>query len=184
MKRAFLMTICSTALLAGCNNGQQNGGYQQQGYQQQYAPQQGYNQPQQMPQQQAAPAPVPTVTQTVAAQGAPAPGVNEEGGGTESIADMYSAQIAVADTYSSSGAKLSDVAAIIQQDRANYHKGQGQPGDEADHMFSDKSQRAQIGAMLRRGSIDASARQRILSGSGRIQVTVIERNGVMEMSVN
>ena len=80
MKRAFLIAAGAAALLAGCNNGQPNNGYQQQGYNQgqqgqynqQYAPQQGYNQGQQAPQQQAAPMPVPTVTQTVAVQAAPA----------------------------------------------------------------------------------------------------------------
>ena len=126
--------------------------------------------------------------QATAAPAAPAAtasaGVNEEGGGTESIVAQFATQISSRDLFNTDGAQLSDVAAIIRQDRANYYSGEGDPDDQGDSLFSSKAKRAEIGAMLKRGSVDPSVRQGILKGSEVVNVIVIERNGVLEMKIS
>ena len=126
---------------------------------------------------------VPTATQAQAPAAA-TPGVNEEGGGTESIVAVYKTYIGENDIYNSSGKKLGDIAAIIQQDRANYHKGEGDLGDEGDPIFANPDMRAKISGMLKRGSVDANARPGMFAGKQPIDVLIVERNGVYEMSVN
>lgn len=57
----------------------------------------------------------------------------------------YGATIADTDRVSSSGAALTDPAAILQQDRFNVDvRGVLQPGDSADEYFADKAHRAEI----------------------------------------
>ncbi len=57
----------------------------------------------------------------------------------------YNTAITPQDTRSSSGARLSSVAAIIQQDRANYHRfGRADGPDQYDDMFLSAESRALI----------------------------------------
>jgi len=90
----------------------------------------------------------------------------------EYIATYY-AKLAAADHYNSSGVPLSSVAAIIRQDRFNYHvRGIRQYGDTWDPIFSSKSNRATMERMLRRGSISSYARNKILYGTPLIKVVI------------
>jgi len=58
----------------------------------------------------------------------------------------YFTTIGPQDFYNSSGAKLGDFCAIIQQDRANFHRfAKRDQGDEADPFFGDRANRALIG---------------------------------------
>ena len=85
----------------------------------------------------------------------------------------YYAKLAKVDHYNSSGVALNSVAAIIRQDRFNYHiRGIKQYGDTWDPIFSDKSNRATMERMLRRGNISAYARNKILYGTPLIKVVI------------
>lgn len=53
------------------------------------------------------------------------------------------------DLHNSQGTRLASMGAILQQDRANYHRfGRPGPSDEADGFFSDARLRAQIPALF------------------------------------
>ncbi len=59
------------------------------------------------------------------------------------------------DFCNSSGAPLMDVGAVVQQDRANFHRfGIRHQGDEADPYFQNPEMRAKIPALVRAGGVD------------------------------
>lgn len=63
----------------------------------------------------------------------------------QSLIAEYFTLIGPADLYNSSGARLGDFGAILQQDRANYHRfGRRDETDGWDPIFSDQAQRARI----------------------------------------
>lgn len=77
----------------------------------------------------------------------------------------YYTTIGREDFYNSSGVPLNDVGAVVQQDRANFHRfGLRHPGDETDPYFSDQAMRAQIPDLVRAGGVDRYLTQ--LLGSG------------------
>ena len=56
------------------------------------------------------------------------------------------------DHFNSRGARLTDIGAILQQDRANYHRfGRPNAGDQGDPFFWDANQRARIPSIWRAG---------------------------------
>jgi len=67
----------------------------------------------------------------------------------------YTARIGPADHTSSRGIPLEHVSDILQQDRANYYRfGVRDPDDTGCGYFASRRHRANLGWMLRRGSID------------------------------
>ena len=87
--------------------------------------------------------------------------------------DGFCTTITAVDRVNSSGKKLTDVAAILQQDRANYHRfGRADAGDDGDVSFASAEARARIPAMLKAGSVEADAAQAMLRASPRICVAV------------
>jgi hypothetical protein len=61
----------------------------------------------------------------------------------------YRAVIGVDDLFNSRGVQLFDPAAVIQQDRANFHRfGLRQRGDQGDPFFGDRSARARIPGLV------------------------------------
>ena len=57
----------------------------------------------------------------------------------------YYAMLSPQDTYNSRGVPLNDVCAIVQQDRANFHKfGRRDSGDSSDPFFTTPERRAMI----------------------------------------
>ncbi|MEM7074212.1 MAG: hypothetical protein AAGA28_13695 [Pseudomonadota bacterium] len=64
----------------------------------------------------------------------------------------YVAWIGPEDMRNSGGARLTDFGAVLQQDRANYHRfGIRHPQDEGDPVFGDRAQRARIPELYRAG---------------------------------
>jgi hypothetical protein len=76
------------------------------------------------------------------------------------------------DIFNSSGTRLTNVAAIIQQDRANFHRfGVRDPDDKADPWFADRAMRATISqAQIPTSDADGSM-SRILRGGALVVVT-------------
>lgn len=86
---------------------------------------------------------------------------------------IYSARLGPQDHFNSHGARLKSAAAIIRQDRANYHKfGLRDPEDQTDSYFSSKQNRALMEQMLSRGSASKQTISRIVNGQPLIHVRV------------
>ncbi len=86
----------------------------------------------------------------------------------------YYADLAQADMTNSRGVALTDMAAILQQDRANVHRfGIAQEGDEIDGIFRTPDTRAQIPTLYANGPKVAGVADWIESGhSLRVHVSV------------
>jgi len=64
----------------------------------------------------------------------------------------YYAALGPQDWYNSQGTQLRDFGAILQQDRANYHRfGRADPYDDGDPFFGDGETRAMIPALFAAG---------------------------------
>lgn len=67
----------------------------------------------------------------------------------------YYAEIGPEDMRNSRGVRLRDTGAILQQDRANFHRfGIRHSGDESDPFFGNRGMRAQIPTLYVRGPRD------------------------------
>jgi hypothetical protein len=91
----------------------------------------------------------------------------------------YTARLSDQDKVNSSGASLiqgankSTVAAIIRQDRANYHSfNKRDPEDTDDCMFSDKNKRSQIDSMATASHITQETIDSIINKSAIFKVTI------------
>ena len=87
--------------------------------------------------------------------------------------DSYVAYIGADDLYNSSGARLTKPAAIIRQDRANFHRfGIRDRIDESDTFFADEINRQALENMLANGTMSSSVARMIAKGGAIIQVDV------------
>ena len=85
----------------------------------------------------------------------------------------YNAWLSKADHYNSQGQRLTTAAAIIRQDRANFHKyGIQDPADESDSYFNNVNNRALLEQMLNDGTSDPGVLQRIVNGNVMIHVDI------------
>lgn len=94
----------------------------------------------------------------------------------------YNAKISDADKKNSAGASLTtagvnkaSLAAVIRQDRANFHQFKVRDAeDEADCVFSDKQMRAKIESMINASSIDAKTIESIVTRNPIVTVAVYQ----------
>ena len=85
----------------------------------------------------------------------------------------YNAWLSRADHYNSQGQRLTTAAAIIRQDRANFHKyGIQDPADEDDSYFDNVNNRALLEQMLNDGTSDPDVLRRIVNGNVMIHVDI------------
>lgn len=76
----------------------------------------------------------------------------------QQLLDTYIAQISERDHFNSKGVRLWSAAAIIRQDRANFHRfGIRDPADQPDTFFADMGNRAKLERMIERGRSDPRA---------------------------
>lgn len=89
------------------------------------------------------------------------------------LLDTYIARLSYADHRNSSGQRITTVAGVIRQDRANYHRYSIRDSqDQYDSVFGSEHNRDIMEAKLALGSCSASARRSILNGTPRIVVKV------------
>ena len=89
----------------------------------------------------------------------------------------YNAYLSRADHYNSQGERLTSAAAIIRQDRANFHKfGIQDDQDESDNYFDDVNNRAVLERMLSDGSSDPGVLSRIVNSNVMIHVDIYRSN--------
>jgi hypothetical protein len=68
----------------------------------------------------------------------------------QQILTEYYTTLSPMDVRNSSGARLTDFCAVLQQDRANYHRfGRRDDGDQGDPIFGSREMRAQIAGRCR-----------------------------------
>lgn len=91
------------------------------------------------------------------------------------------------DMYNSSGARLTDFCAIVQQDRANYHRfGRAEPSDGGEPFFARRANRAQMSGKCRVQTGFEYIYRDVLSGTPRyIWVRVYGSGGrISEILIN
>jgi Bacterial SH3 domain len=89
------------------------------------------------------------------------------------LVESYVAFLSEADHFNSQGQRLTSAAAIIRQDRANFHQfGRGDPQDQDDKFFADGENRQALESMLERGRASPGIISRIVNGTAMIRVDV------------
>ena len=87
--------------------------------------------------------------------------------------ESYCATMGRADHFASDGYRLKDAAAIIRQDRANFHAfNKRDPSDEDDSTFGSKANRARLERMLKNGNISRSVASSIVNGTPDVCIDV------------
>jgi hypothetical protein len=90
------------------------------------------------------------------------------------IVASYKAHLSSQDHFSSNGSRLSNAAAVIRQDRANFHKfGLRDAQDQSDDFFANSSNRKALEQMLKRGNISPGLSEAIINGRPFVIVKVI-----------
>jgi len=87
--------------------------------------------------------------------------------------ETYTAVLSERDHFNSQGERLTEPAAIIRQDRANFHKfGKRDPGDESDGYFASTKNRAELEKLIERGTMAPAVRRMIVNGTPVVVVSV------------
>ena len=99
-------------------------------------------------------------------------------GDEDDVITGYSARLSRKDHYASDGYKLESPAAVIRQDRANYHKFQKRDDeDDTDDYFDSAEHREGLERALERGRTTRAAYQSIMNGTPLISVNVYRGKG-------
>jgi S1-C subfamily serine protease len=86
-------------------------------------------------------------------------------GDAQQLIASYTALLSEADHFNSKGQRLTTAAAIIRQNRANFHRfGIRSPEDQDDPFFASEGNRAALERMLDRGRADQGVTDRIVNG--------------------
>jgi lipase chaperone LimK len=91
----------------------------------------------------------------------------------QQVIASYVARLSAADHFNSNGERLTSAAAIIRQDRANFHRfGVRDLEDESDPFFADQDNRAALEQMLERGRAAPGVIDRVVNGTPLVRVEV------------
>lgn len=91
----------------------------------------------------------------------------------DTLVESYTAQLSEQDHFSSRGERLRNAAAIIRQDRANFHKfGRRDPGDQSDAFFASAQNRDALERMLNAGTSNPDALRSIVNGTPIVRVEI------------
>ena len=92
---------------------------------------------------------------------------------SQQLLETYQARLSDRDHFNSSGQRLTSAAAIIRQDRANFHRfGIRDPDDEDDSYFSDTRNRELLEQLLSRGQIDPATASVVVNDLPLVRVEV------------
>ena len=95
----------------------------------------------------------------------------------QQLLESYVAILSERDHFNSNGQRLTTAAAIIAQDRANFHRfGLRDPADEDDKFFADEYNRAALDRMLEHGRAEPGVISRIVNGTPLVRVQVWKGN--------
>ncbi|KAB0538100.1 hypothetical protein HNQ68_001869 [Pseudochrobactrum saccharolyticum] len=105
--------------------------------------------------------------------------------GAEKPLESYYARLSAEDHFNSAGKRLTSAAAIIRQDRANYHVyGKRDQEDEPDYTFSSKENRARFERMAAKGKFYDGTEKAILNGTPLIYVEIYEDYVIVSVREN
>jgi hypothetical protein len=91
----------------------------------------------------------------------------------QQLIESYQAFLSERDHFNSNGQRLTSAAAIIRQDRANFHRfGLRDSGDEGDRFFASAENRNTLERMIERGTSEPRAIYRIVNGAVIIRVDI------------
>jgi hypothetical protein len=91
----------------------------------------------------------------------------------QTLIESYTTQLSEQDHFSSRGDRLQNAAAIIRQDRANFHKfGLRDPGDQHDDFFASAANREALEEMINAGTSEPSAIRSIVNGTPAVRVSI------------
>jgi DnaJ-domain-containing protein 1 len=91
----------------------------------------------------------------------------------QQLKESYKALLSEKDHFNSNGERLRSAAAIIRQDRANFHRfGIRDSADQDDVFFEDVNNRAELEALIERGSSEPRAINRIVNGTPMVRVDI------------
>lgn len=91
----------------------------------------------------------------------------------QNLIESYTTQLSEQDHFSSRGERLQNAAAIIRQDRANYHKfGRCDPGDQHDAFFASATNREALEELINAGTSEPSAIRSIVNGTPIVRVSI------------
>jgi hypothetical protein len=91
----------------------------------------------------------------------------------QQLVESYQAFLSERDHFNSNGQRLTTAAAIIRQDRANFHRfGLRDPGDQDDAFFADMENREALEKLLERGRAEPGVISRIVDGTALVRVQV------------
>jgi hypothetical protein len=94
-------------------------------------------------------------------------------GQAQQLLESYVALLSERDHFNSNGRRLTTAAAIIRQNRANFHRfGLRNPGDEDDSFFADEGNRAALERLLEHGRAEPGVISRIVNGTPLVRVEV------------
>jgi hypothetical protein len=89
------------------------------------------------------------------------------------LRESYMARLGPADHFNSNGVRLTSAAAIIRQDRANYHQfARRDAEDEGDRFFSSLENRAILERMLEKGQSAPGVLAEIINGTPLVEVQI------------
>ena len=87
----------------------------------------------------------------------------------------YTARLGPQDHFNSAGQRLRTVAAILRQDRANFHRfGRGDDEDQSDDFFDDANNRAALERLIARGRMSRAVANAIINGEPLVHVDVYD----------
>jgi hypothetical protein len=91
----------------------------------------------------------------------------------QNLIESYTTQLSEQDHFSSRGERLQNAAAIIRQDRANFHKfGRRDPGDQHDAFFASATNREALEDLINAGTSEPSAIRSIVNGTPMVRVSI------------
>ena len=89
------------------------------------------------------------------------------------LVESYFARLGHSDHFNSYGEPLSSAAAIIRQDRANYHVfGRSDREDESDNFFASKHNRAILETILQNSRLSRAVLSEIVNGEPLVKITI------------
>lgn len=98
--------------------------------------------------------------------------------GDDNLLETYTARLSSQDHFSSTGVRLTTAAAIIRQDRANYHKfSKADAEDDGDSFFASAANREALEKMLERGRSNRAVLRAIVNGTPRVTVSIWRGSG-------
>lgn len=97
---------------------------------------------------------------------------------TAQACEEYVARLGANDHYNSRGVRLTSAAAIIRQDRANFHEFRiRDPEDQGDRFFASKANRERLERMLENGTASRAAVWAIINETPLVFVRICTGGG-------